>query len=143
LDLFTDDSRSTFRRSLVVDGATWACARGWALWEALITLVHAQHGGPDADILGHTRTPALSELLGDDPASIPRTVRVDVCRRVPDYPTDQVLRGRDDTPWYVLDQLRPPEKWNVTKLPSAPDASSSPPTRPMVAIPAPGISVAH
>jgi aminoglycoside phosphotransferase (APT) family kinase protein len=36
--LFTDTSRRTFRRNLDLDDATWARARGWALWKALITL---------------------------------------------------------------------------------------------------------
>jgi aminoglycoside phosphotransferase (APT) family kinase protein len=33
------ESRDTFRRILSLDRATWARARGWALWKALITLV--------------------------------------------------------------------------------------------------------
>ena len=36
--LFTGMSRRTFRRHLDLDDATWARARGWALWKALITL---------------------------------------------------------------------------------------------------------
>ncbi|TMB41983.1 MAG: aminoglycoside phosphotransferase family protein, partial [Chloroflexi bacterium] len=39
---FFGESRDTFRAGLPLDGATWARGRGWALWKALITLVHAQ-----------------------------------------------------------------------------------------------------
>jgi aminoglycoside phosphotransferase (APT) family kinase protein len=39
---FSGESRETFRSGLPLDGATWARGRGWALWKALITLVHAQ-----------------------------------------------------------------------------------------------------
>ena len=46
---FSGDNREAFRRGLPVDEATWARGRGWALWKALTTLVHAREGGPDAD----------------------------------------------------------------------------------------------
>jgi aminoglycoside phosphotransferase (APT) family kinase protein len=36
--LFSGDSRKAFRDSVGQDAATWARARGWALWKALITL---------------------------------------------------------------------------------------------------------
>jgi aminoglycoside phosphotransferase (APT) family kinase protein len=36
--LFTGTSRRTFRWHLDIDDASWARARGWALWKALITL---------------------------------------------------------------------------------------------------------
>jgi aminoglycoside phosphotransferase (APT) family kinase protein len=39
--LFFGTSRETFRGRLPLDDATWARARGWALWKALITLVRA------------------------------------------------------------------------------------------------------
>lgn len=35
--LFTGESRNTFRDALPLDSATWARARGWVLWKALIT----------------------------------------------------------------------------------------------------------
>jgi aminoglycoside phosphotransferase (APT) family kinase protein len=35
---FAGQSRESFRAELPLDGATWARARGWALWKALITL---------------------------------------------------------------------------------------------------------
>lgn len=38
--LFDDESRAIFRSLLTLDKNTWARARGWALWKALITLTH-------------------------------------------------------------------------------------------------------
>ena len=38
LNRFSGSSRTAFRATLGVDDATWARARGWALWKALITL---------------------------------------------------------------------------------------------------------
>ena len=46
---FTGDSRATFQQALPFDDATWARARGWALWKAVITLARERHGGPSAD----------------------------------------------------------------------------------------------
>jgi aminoglycoside phosphotransferase (APT) family kinase protein len=45
--MFSDDSREAFRRTVDQDEPTWARARGWALWKALICL--AQHIDTDAD----------------------------------------------------------------------------------------------
>ncbi len=36
--LFTGESRDAFRSAVDADSATWARARGWALWKAVITL---------------------------------------------------------------------------------------------------------
>ncbi|NEA35145.1 aminoglycoside phosphotransferase family protein [Streptomyces sp. SID13031] len=36
--MFSDQSREAFRRTVSQDAATWARARGWALWKALIVL---------------------------------------------------------------------------------------------------------
>ena len=36
--MFSGDSREAFRRAVDQDSATWARARGWALWKALICL---------------------------------------------------------------------------------------------------------
>jgi aminoglycoside phosphotransferase (APT) family kinase protein len=36
--LFTGESRAAFRSAVDADPATWARARGWALWKAVITL---------------------------------------------------------------------------------------------------------
>jgi aminoglycoside phosphotransferase (APT) family kinase protein len=40
------DSRKAFRDRLALDEGTWARGRGWALWKALITLLH---GGAQSD----------------------------------------------------------------------------------------------
>jgi aminoglycoside phosphotransferase (APT) family kinase protein len=50
---FTGESREVFRRGLLLDDATWARGRGWALWKALITLAQAKHEGSDADAATH------------------------------------------------------------------------------------------
>lgn len=44
--LFVGKSREAFRAALPVDSGTWARARGWALWKALITLAEHIHGDP-------------------------------------------------------------------------------------------------
>jgi aminoglycoside phosphotransferase (APT) family kinase protein len=46
---FTGDSRDAFHNGLALDDATWARARGWALWKALITLARERQGGESAD----------------------------------------------------------------------------------------------
>jgi aminoglycoside phosphotransferase (APT) family kinase protein len=43
--LFSGESREAFRAGLPLDDATWARARGWALWKALITV--AEHRTTD------------------------------------------------------------------------------------------------
>jgi len=40
------ESRKVFRAALPVDGATWARARGWALWKGLITLAEHSETNP-------------------------------------------------------------------------------------------------
>jgi aminoglycoside phosphotransferase (APT) family kinase protein len=45
---FSGESRETFRAALPVDGATWARARGWALWKGLITVAAHLHTDPTA-----------------------------------------------------------------------------------------------
>jgi aminoglycoside phosphotransferase (APT) family kinase protein len=42
---FSDRAAAVFRRGLPFGEATWARARGWALWKALVTLSGAQQGG--------------------------------------------------------------------------------------------------
>jgi aminoglycoside phosphotransferase (APT) family kinase protein len=44
---FSGESREAFRAALGLDQATWARARGWALWKALITLAEHIEGNPD------------------------------------------------------------------------------------------------
>ena len=43
---FSGESREAFRAGMPLDNATWARARGWALWKALITLVPILHTDP-------------------------------------------------------------------------------------------------
>jgi aminoglycoside phosphotransferase (APT) family kinase protein len=45
---FSGESRAAFRRSLALDEATWARARGWALWKALIHVAQEKRGGQDS-----------------------------------------------------------------------------------------------
>jgi aminoglycoside phosphotransferase (APT) family kinase protein len=40
--LFFGESRTAFRQAIALDAGTWARARGWALWKALITLNDAR-----------------------------------------------------------------------------------------------------
>lgn len=50
---FAGESRHAFRAGLTLDDATWARARGWALWKALVTLTHEQQHGLDAAAAAH------------------------------------------------------------------------------------------
>ncbi len=60
--LFSGQSRAVFRATLQLDAATWARARGWALWKALITVADDIDGAPEksADALQ-----VIRELLAD------------------------------------------------------------------------------
>jgi aminoglycoside phosphotransferase (APT) family kinase protein len=71
---FRGEPRDAFRRELHLDDATWARARGWALWKALNTLAHERTRGLDADAAARrfgwrrgTRT-ILDAVLADDGA---------------------------------------------------------------------------
>lgn len=46
---FDDDGRDAARRTLALDVGTWARARGWALWKALLTLAREKENGESAD----------------------------------------------------------------------------------------------
>jgi aminoglycoside phosphotransferase (APT) family kinase protein len=46
--MFSGASRETFRRALPLDADTWARARGWGLWKALITLAATLDSEPAA-----------------------------------------------------------------------------------------------
>jgi aminoglycoside phosphotransferase (APT) family kinase protein len=46
--MFSGASRETFRAALPLDAATWARARGWALWKALITMAAKVPTDPQA-----------------------------------------------------------------------------------------------
>ena len=68
---FAAESRAAFRRVLPFDDATWARGRGWALWKALITVVHGNLKHEDADTAARRfgwRSDALSvieEVIAD------------------------------------------------------------------------------
>ncbi|QQQ78557.1 aminoglycoside phosphotransferase family protein [Saccharothrix sp. 6-C] len=55
--MFSGESRRAFREAVAADDATWARARGWALWKALITLA-------DGDERSRR---VVEEVLGDAP----------------------------------------------------------------------------
>lgn len=64
---FTGDSRAEFHASLAPDEGTWARARGWALWKALIVV--AGMSGADPVAKSSARS-VLLEVLGDrEPAA--------------------------------------------------------------------------
>jgi aminoglycoside phosphotransferase (APT) family kinase protein len=44
-EFFTGDSAAAFRRGLSLDEATWARARGWALWKALVSISKEKNEG--------------------------------------------------------------------------------------------------
>ncbi len=46
---FAGESKETLQRGLRFDEATWARARGWALWKALVTLLKGKEAVADAD----------------------------------------------------------------------------------------------
>lgn len=52
---FSGESRETFRAALPLDPATWARARGWTLWKALIVLAAL----PGANPLDRERAPGV------------------------------------------------------------------------------------
>lgn len=60
--LFYGESRKAFRAAVLLDDATWARARGWALWKALI--VYAGFTGKNALEMAASKQ-VIAELLGD------------------------------------------------------------------------------
>ncbi len=60
--MLSADSRATFRRVLGHDEDTWARARGWALWKALLTLTEAA----DDSEREKSSLRILDEVLADD-----------------------------------------------------------------------------
>jgi aminoglycoside phosphotransferase (APT) family kinase protein len=58
--MFSGDSRHAFRTSVGQDEGTWARARGWALWKALLVLTKSQDGEEAA-----TSLRVISEVLAD------------------------------------------------------------------------------
>jgi aminoglycoside phosphotransferase (APT) family kinase protein len=59
--LFTDASRIAFREAMSCDDATWARARGWALWKALILIAWGR--GPASAVNDASRV--LREVLSE------------------------------------------------------------------------------
>lgn len=60
--MFTGDSRDAFRRTVAQDDATWARARGWALWKALLVLAGCADTDPaQAAVQRHV----IAEVLAD------------------------------------------------------------------------------
>ena len=60
--LLEGPSREVFRDRVLMDESTWARARGWALWKALITLVHHIGTGAEEEAAAHR---VISEVLAD------------------------------------------------------------------------------
>ncbi|WP_329176130.1 aminoglycoside phosphotransferase family protein [Streptomyces sp. NBC_01477] len=60
--LFSGESRAAFRRTVAKDPGTWARARGWALWKALICMVQFRETAP-ALAAEHGRV--IGEVLAD------------------------------------------------------------------------------
>ncbi|MEO7060524.1 MAG: aminoglycoside phosphotransferase family protein [Lapillicoccus sp.] len=64
--LFEGTSRAAFRRAVGLDDGTWARARGWAIWKALITLAGTSDGrSPAADRAREGARRTIRALLGD------------------------------------------------------------------------------
>lgn len=65
--LFEGESRDVFRSAMPFDEGTWARARGWALWKALITMPGISKGGGSGTIPVEARNSArvLNEVLND------------------------------------------------------------------------------
>ncbi len=61
--LLSGESREAFRAALtLLDGATWARGRGWALWKGLITLAEHRHTDPSK---AETARHVIAEILAD------------------------------------------------------------------------------
>lgn len=58
---FNNESRETFRAALCLDDNTWARARGWALWKALITAAGRDN---DQRVVQNSRR-VIGEILAD------------------------------------------------------------------------------
>jgi aminoglycoside phosphotransferase (APT) family kinase protein len=63
-NLFSAEARDAFRAALVVDDATWARGRGWALSVGLIALPYYRHTNP---VLAGIPRYAITEALTDSP----------------------------------------------------------------------------
>lgn len=64
--MFTGESRQAFRRAIGQDEGTWARARGWALWKALLTLTKSMDIDGDIDReLSAINQRVIDEVLTD------------------------------------------------------------------------------
>ncbi|WP_420595773.1 aminoglycoside phosphotransferase family protein [Deinococcus sp.] len=63
--MFAGESREVFRTALPADADTWARARGWALWKALISLAEYRH--TDA-LKAQAARRVVAEVLNDHPS---------------------------------------------------------------------------
>ncbi|WP_055586124.1 aminoglycoside phosphotransferase family protein [Peterkaempfera griseoplana] len=60
--LFSGDSRESFRKAVCQDDATWARARGWALWKSLLVLSECIDTDPQRAATNHH---VITEVLAD------------------------------------------------------------------------------
>ncbi len=73
---FAGESRAAFRDGLPFDDSTWARARGWALWKALITLAQDRVGGEPADAAARRfgwpigAREVIARILADRPTAL-------------------------------------------------------------------------
>ena len=60
--MFSGDSRQAFRQTVDRDEGTWARARGWALWKALLVLTGSKDSDPEQTA---THQHVIDEVLAD------------------------------------------------------------------------------
>lgn len=60
--MFEGESRKAFREAVAQDAGTWARARGWALWKALIVLAAGNHADPST---GAVNERVVADVLAD------------------------------------------------------------------------------
>jgi aminoglycoside phosphotransferase (APT) family kinase protein len=60
--MFSGDSRQAFRRAVGLDKGTWARARGWALWKALLILAKSVDSDPEQAAVNQY---VIDEILAD------------------------------------------------------------------------------
>jgi aminoglycoside phosphotransferase (APT) family kinase protein len=66
--MFSGDSRDAFRRTVDHDEDTWARARGWALWKALLVLAKCIDTDPER---AATQQRVVEEVLAEHPDGLP------------------------------------------------------------------------
>jgi aminoglycoside phosphotransferase (APT) family kinase protein len=64
--MFSGDSREAFRERLRLDEGTWARARGWALWKAVITLERGETDAPERFGWRVDARQVVDEVCADD-----------------------------------------------------------------------------